>query len=385
MKTHALIVAAGKGTRASSSTRKQFELFGGKPLYKWSTDAFRAHTAISTITLVLPEDSDEEFLHDLAQASSARAIRGGESRSQSVLNGLESIDAAADDIVFIHDAARPGLCGTMIDLLMNALESADAAAPALSVNDALKRRNGSNLSSVDRADLFRVQTPQAFRYGQILLALQSSDLDLVDDLAAVEASGARIELVEGDRKLDKITFSEDFPFMEKLLAQPSGRVRTGMGYDVHRFEAGTGVTICGTLIPHTHRLEGHSDADVGWHALTDAILGAAALGDIGDHFPPSDPQWKGASSDIFLAHAIQLVGKRGWTLDSCDITIICEAPKIKPNREAMRSRTAEVAGVSLEQVSVKATTTEGLGFTGRREGIAAQAVATLVQTTSSGE
>ena len=278
----------------------------------------------------------------------------------------------------IHDAARPGIDPETITALIDALKSYDAAAPALVIPDAIKRPVGADrIETVDRAGLHRIQTPQAFRLGMIRDALTNLKAPLVDDLAALEASGARVLMVPGSLRLSKITYPEDFDMMARLLA-PSGMPRVGKGFDVHAFEPGDHVTLCGVKIPHSAKLKGHSDADAGWHALTDAILGAVALGDIGDHFPPTESRCKDADSGIFLKHSQFLAESKGYRIDSCDITIICEAPKVKPHREAMRARTAELLGLPLDAVSVKATTTEGLGFTGRREGIAAEAIAVLV-------
>jgi 2-C-methyl-D-erythritol 4-phosphate cytidylyltransferase/2-C-methyl-D-erythritol 2,4-cyclodiphosphate synthase len=264
----------------------------------------------------------------------------------------------------------------MISDLIAALQDADAAAPALKVSDALKRQNQGHVADVDRSNLYRVQTPQAFGFDMISAALATAE-DLVDDLAAIEAMGGTVRLIDGDERLGKITYSDDLKTLERLLMPLNDPPRLGTGFDVHAFEPGDGVVLCGVKIPHDKKLAGHSDADVAWHALTDAILGAAALGDIGDHFPPSDPQWRGVDSSVFLHHAVDIARKAGWALSSCDITVICEAPKVKPHREAMRQATADVTGLALDAVSVKATTTEGLGFTGRKEGIAAQASAVL--------
>ncbi|MEM5517512.1 bifunctional 2-C-methyl-D-erythritol 4-phosphate cytidylyltransferase/2-C-methyl-D-erythritol 2,4-cyclodiphosphate synthase [Henriciella sp. AS95] len=374
MKVHAIIVAAGKGTRVSGSTPKQFRTLGQRQVFEWSLNVLHTHPEVDTICLVMP--SSEAATH-IADREKLIITAGGHTRSQSVRNGLESLDAQEDDIVLIHDAARPGLAPALISALISSLETADAAAPALPVTDALKRRSDAGLENVDRHELFRIQTPQAFRFGQISAALSNTTDDFVDDLAAIESLGAKVALIDGDRTLDKITYEKDFDIMTQLLDVGSSPVRVGTGFDVHGFEPGDHVTICGTKIPHDQALAGHSDADVGWHALTDAIFGALALGDLGDHFPPSDPKWKDADSGIFLSHALSLAANAGWQLDSCDITIICEAPKVKPHRQAMREATATLAQLPLDRISIKATTTEGLGFTGRKEGIAAQAIATL--------
>ena len=276
----------------------------------------------------------------------------------------------------IHDAARPGLNQRVIDDLLFAIATADGAAPALPINDALKR-GSSSPETVDREDVFRVQTPQVFRLGQIKEALRDAGEALVDDLEALQRAGKSIAFVKGDKRLEKITHPGDLAWMEKVLM--GGDIRIGSGFDVHEFEPGDRTILCGVHIPHDAKLKGHSDADAAWHALTDAILGALALGDIGDHFPPSEEQWKGAPSDLFLKHAVELAAENGYSVNNADITVICESPKIKPHREAMRQSTAECLGIDLDRVSIKATTTEGLGFTGRREGIAAQAMVTLKQ------
>lgn len=366
-----LIVAGGKGLRAGADAPKQWQALLGRRVVDWSIDTFSRHPAVTDIVVVAGAD--------LGPAGAGqRFIRAqpGATRTQSVLSGLAALDLPDDAKVLIHDAARPGIDAATITALIDALDISDAAAPALPVSDALKTQKEGRLETVDRTGLYRVQTPQAFRLGAIRRALAAAGPDLVDDLAAVEAAGARVMLIAGSLRLSKITYPEDFDMMSRLLA-PSGVPRVGKGFDVHEFEAGDHVTLCGVKIPHIAKLKGHSDADAGWHALTDAILGAVALGDIGDHFPPSDSRWKNADSGIFLKHSQFLAESRGYRIDSCDITVICEAPKVKPHREAMRARTAELLGLSLDAVSVKATTTEGLGFTGRREGIAAEAIAVL--------
>lgn len=369
----AIIVAGGRGLRAGGTLAKQWVMLGGRRVIDWSIDAFLAHGGMSRVVVV-----GEPEASDMAHADPRLAwTPAGETRTGSVRNGLAALDGPDDTKVLIHDAARPGLSAGMITALLDALDGADAAAPALPVADALKRSSGNRLETVDRDGLYRVQTPQAFRLGLIRRALAASGPDLVDDLAAVESLGARVTLVPGDARLHKITYPEDFDLVSRLNAPATAIPRVGKGFDVHGFEPGDHVTLCGVKIPHAARLEGHSDADAAWHALTDAILGAMALGDIGDHFPPSDPQWRGADSAIFLKAAQDLALARGYRIANCDITLICEAPKIKPHREAMRESTARLLGLPLEVVSVKATTTEGLGFTGRREGIAAEAIAVM--------
>lgn len=367
----AIIVAGGQGNRAGPDTPKQWQPLLGRRVIDWSIDAFSAHAAVSDIAVVAAADLG-------APRPGQHFVRAepGATRTLSVLSGLAALNLADDSLVLIHDAARPGIDAGMITALIEALSAADAAAPALPVSDALKAQRAGNLTTVDRAGLYRVQTPQAFRFGQIQRALICAGADLVDDLAAIEACGARVALIPGSARLTKITYPEDFDMLARLLV-PSSVPRIGKGFDVHEFEPGDHVTLCGVSIPHGAKLKGHSDADAGWHALTDAILGAVALGDIGDHFPPSDPRWKNADSALFLKHAQTLAETKGYRIDSCDITLICEAPKVKPHREAMRARTAQLLSLPLDAVSVKATTTEGLGFTGRREGIAAEAIAVL--------
>ncbi|MAN45031.1 MAG: bifunctional 2-C-methyl-D-erythritol 4-phosphate cytidylyltransferase/2-C-methyl-D-erythritol 2,4-cyclodiphosphate synthase [Alphaproteobacteria bacterium] len=373
--TIAIIVAAGQGRRAETALPKQWQMLNGKPVISWSIEAFISHPQVDEVIVVTSADIPENV--DL---SGVKLAKGGETRTLSVRSGLDAILSPADDTaVLIHDAARPGLTHQIIDELLAALKTSDAAAPALPVQDALKRQNGNALETVSRDALYRVQTPQAFAYGTISKALESAT-DLVDDLAAVEALGATVALVKGSDRLHKITYAEDFDMVSRLMNSSLAPIRMGSGFDVHAFEPGDHVTLCGVKIPHSARLKGHSDADAAWHALTDAILGAVALGDIGDHFPPSDDRWKDADSGIFLKAAQSLALDAGYAIANCDITVICEAPKVKPHREAMRLRTAELLGLPLDAVSVKATTTEGLGFTGRREGIAAEAVVSLVRT-----
>ncbi|CAI8369662.1 MAG: Bifunctional enzyme IspD/IspF [Hyphomonas sp. TMED17] len=374
MRIGAVIVAGGLGLRAGGELPKQEQLLAGKPVFQWSLEAFIKHPDIHHIALVIPAARRPSYQH--IQDAKVQIVAGGLTRSASVKAGLDALDLGPDEIVLIHDAARPGLDGEMIDRLVQAMQSAAAAAPALPISDAVKRQTEFGLESVSRNDLHRIQTPQAFRYRDILTALQDQAPDFVDDLAAIEAKGRNIIMVEGRLELHKITYSGDLDRMTRLLGIASPP-RIGQGFDVHAFEPGDHVVLCGHRIDHNAQLKGHSDADVGWHALTDAILGALAAGDIGDHFPPSDPQWQDVESGVFLSHALKLADARGYVLDSCDITLICEAPKVKPHREAMRLRTAEICSLPIDAVSIKATTTEQLGFTGRREGIAAQAIAVL--------
>ncbi|HAE25930.1 MULTISPECIES: bifunctional 2-C-methyl-D-erythritol 4-phosphate cytidylyltransferase/2-C-methyl-D-erythritol 2,4-cyclodiphosphate synthase [Hyphomonas] len=367
----AIIVAGGKGGRTGLESPKQWEILLGRRVIDWSVDLFQSHPDLLELVVVV-----DDLTTATSFPSKTKVVCGGGSRTASVRAGIAALTTADSTPVLIHDAARPGVSLSMIDTLVSALTEHDAAAPALPVSDALKSQASGHLSTVPREGLFRVQTPQAFRLSTIRAALETSD-SYVDDLEAVEAAGARTTLVPGDARLHKITYAEDFDLLARLLSPALSVPRVGKGFDVHAFEPGDHVTLCGVKIPHTAKLKGHSDADAAWHALTDAILGAAALGDIGDHFPPSDPQWRDADSGIFLKHAQALAEQAGYTLASCDITVVCEAPKVKPHREAMRVRTAELLGLPLDAVSVKATTTERLGFTGRQEGIAAEAVAVL--------
>ena len=390
MKTAAFIlVAGGSGTRMGASgwgeTPKQLLSLNGKTLLDWSLEAARASALFQTLVVVWPPAAkrgpDWQAWLEASPTSDLLFAQGGTTRTDSVRAGLAALSSTPTDYVFIHDAARPGLDRNTLEALFNALNTADCAAPMLPVVDALKRMDDDQApQSVDRQPLRRIQTPQAFALPILQNALaQGGEFD--DDITAVMAAGhARFAPVTGTERLRKLTHPEDYPILEAMLmvnARPPFRV--GHGYDVHAFDTGNAVTLCGVSIPHTHTLAGHSDADVGWHALTDAILGALAQGDIGDHFPPSDPQWKGAASHIFLAHAANLATKAGYAIGNLDITLICEAPKIAPHRHAMREATARLLDVDISQISVKATTTEKLGFTGRSEGIAAQASVMLIQ------
>lgn len=373
MNAQVIIVAAGRGTRAGGPGPKQWQMLGRKPMLAWSIEAFLSHSAVQHIAIVVSPDRLETAQ---AQFASDRisVVPGGESRADSVRAGLNA--CPGHPLTLVHDAARPGVDLFVIDQVVGALANSDGAAPALPVVDALKREQDGRLSNLDRTGLHRIQTPQGFRTDTLARALEAAG-DYVDDFEAAEALGSQLELVPGHERLMKVTFSDDMETVSKLMGIGQNEFRTGQGFDVHSFEPGDHVTLCGINIPHSAGLKGHSDADVGWHALTDAILGAACLGDIGDHFPPSDPQWKNAPSERFLAHAVTLAAAEGWSVAHGDITIICEAPKVKPHRETMRENTARVLQLPINAISVKATTTEGLGFTGRREGISAMATATL--------
>lgn len=347
-------------------------------MLRHSYAAFAAHDAIGDIYVAIGAGQEDLAAEALNGLPSPKLVTGGATRRESVRNGLQAIaDAGGVDLVLIHDAARPFLATETIDNLVAALADAPGAVPALAVVDSLARENGVGALSetVDREGLWRIQTPQAFRFDAIWEAHRNwgGGLEPTDDARMAMALGHDVIIIPGDEALAKYTFASDF--MESM---PLPDIRTGTGFDVHKLAEGEELWLCGVKVPHNKGLAGHSDADVAIHALVDAILGALALGDIGNHFPPSDPQWKGASSDRFLAHAMQLAAERGFVLTHADVTIICEAPKIGPHKATMRERLAEIMSVDLGRISVKATTTEMLGFTGRGEGIAAQAVATLV-------
>ena len=377
MSLQAIIVAAGQGSRAGGREPKQWQMLGGKPLLAWSVEAFTRYPGFEAVALVVAADRVGPA-REVFRGKGVTVVAGGASRADSVRAGLRALEAEgrSQPQTFVHDAARPGLERDLITAIRDALLTHDGAAPALPVVDALKRGHDDGLRNVDRTGLHRIQTPQAFRTSLLAEALAAGG-EHVDDFEAAEALGARLKLVRGHERLMKVTYSGDIPTVERLMGLAQTEFRTGQGFDVHAFEAGDQVTLCGVEIAHNAGLKGHSDADVGWHALTDAILGAACLGDIGDHFPPSDPRWADAPSESFLAHAVTLAREAGWRVTHGDITLICEAPKVKPHRDAMRASTARVLGLAADAISIKATTTEGLGFTGRREGISAMAAATL--------
>ena len=366
--TAAVIVAAGSGTRAGGSVPKQFAPWRGKPLLRHSLDAL-AGAGIAPIVLVVGEGQDEQAI-EAAGPLPVRIVRGGALRQESVRAGLEALAGDRPERVLIHDAARPGLGPSVIARLLAALDESPGAIPALPVVDSLYREGD---GPVSRDGLIRVQTPQAFRFAEILAAHRGWEgaPSAGDDAEVARRAGLAVETVQGEESLRKVTFAAD------LASSPTALPRTGFGYDVHRLAAGEDLWLCGVRIPHDKGLSGHSDADVALHALTDAVLGAACAGDIGEHFPPSEPRWRGAASDRFLAHAVALAAEAGYGVGHVDVTIVCEAPRIGPHKPAMRARLAEILGIPAGAVSVKATTTERLGFTGRGEGIAAQAVATL--------
>jgi 2-C-methyl-D-erythritol 4-phosphate cytidylyltransferase/2-C-methyl-D-erythritol 2,4-cyclodiphosphate synthase len=385
MTTAALIVAAGRGTRAGGNKPKQYQMLGGKPLLRHSMETLLSHGAIARVAVVIhPDDSAayQEAAKGLDDHPKlAPPCLGGAARQDSVRLGLEALARDEPSEVLIHDAARPFLRHIHIDRLIAVLKQAPAAVLAIPVVDTLKREDAGFVhGGVERQGLWRVQTPQAFRFSDILTAhRQSAGLALTDDAAVAERAGLAVKLVPGAEENFKVTEPEDFARAERQLLLQLADIRTGQGFDVHAFsdEPGRKLTIGGLVIAHERGLAGHSDADVALHALTDAILGALGAGDIGQHFPPSDARWKNADSAAFLRHAVSMLTDRGGMLAHADLTIICEAPKIGPHRAAMRARIAEIVGIAVDRISVKATTTEQLGFTGRREGIAAQAVATI--------
>lgn len=371
----ALIVAAGRGLRAGGDLPKQFRAVAGRPMLAHAAAAFLDHPRVDAVMLVIPPGAEAAATAALGgMAARVGLCPGGETRQESVRFGLEALAGDAPEAVLIHDAARPFVPAAMIDRVLDGLATAPGACPALPVVDSLRSGDTHVDGEVDRARLNRVQTPQGFRFADILAAHRAAAPGATDDVAVARAAGLDVLLVAGDEAAMKITAPGDFALAEAR----SGQVfATGTGFDVHRFGPGDHLWLCGVRVPHGAGLVGHSDADVGLHALTDAILGAIGAGDIGSHFPPSDPQWKGAASDRFLRHAAGLVAAEGGRIVHVDVTIIAEAPKVGPHRAAMAARIAAILDDHAPRVSVKATTTEALGFTGRREGIAAQAAATV--------
>ena len=370
----ALIVAAGKGERLGGDLPKQYRLLGGKPMLRWAVESFIAHPRVDTVRVVVGTGQREMASAALEGLSVADLIEGGAERADSVRNGLEAVGEGA---VLVHDAARPFCPPSVVDRLLDALENHYCAVPVLPAADTMATGGTVLDEQVDRRNLLRVQTPQAFHVKDLIFAFEGAGLaEATDESSVMIAAGLKVAAVEGDPILDKVTTPADWDRAEALLAARYVS-RTGMGYDVHAFDGDGPIMMGGIEVPHARGLAGHSDADVALHSITDALLGAASLGDIGEHFPPSDPRWKGASSDIFLAHAAKLIRERDGQIDHVDCTIIAEEPKVGPHRSAMRERIAAILGLSVDQVSIKATTTEGLGFTGRREGIAAQAVASI--------
>jgi 2-C-methyl-D-erythritol 4-phosphate cytidylyltransferase/2-C-methyl-D-erythritol 2,4-cyclodiphosphate synthase len=379
MRFAAIIVAAGTGVRAGEGPAKQWRLLGGKPVLRWSAESL-LEAGARPLVVVIAHGDDERARAVLAGLEGWQLARGGPARAQSVTSGLDALGEAEAETVVIHDAARPFVRPRHIQGLLERMGERDGAILALPVADTLKRAGASpdQLSTVSRENLWRAQTPQAFRLAALRAGYRGwgGTEAPTDDAAVIEGAGGKVALAPGDPMLMKLTYPEDFAMAERL-AGAMRSIRVGQGFDAHRFGPGDSLWLCGVKIAHDRGLVGHSDADAGLHALTDALLGAIGEGDIGDHFPPSDPQWKGAPSDLFLRHAATLVAERGGRVAHVDVTLLCEAPKIKPHRLAMRERLSALLELPIDAVSVKATTTEGMGFLGRGEGLAAQAVATV--------
>jgi 2-C-methyl-D-erythritol 4-phosphate cytidylyltransferase/2-C-methyl-D-erythritol 2,4-cyclodiphosphate synthase len=373
MTTAVIIVAAGRGLRAGGPEPKQWQMLRGQRMIDRTIAAF---AGVGPIVVVLAPDE----MKRAETLTGCRAVAGGATRAASVRAGLEAIESEAPNLALIHDAARPLVSRAVIQGVIDALASAAAAAPALAVTDALWRGDGGEVAGVqDRTGLYRAQTPQGFHYPAILAAHRAAtNTEAADDVAIARAVGLPVAITQGDERNLKITTPEDFARAEQLLESQMD-IRTGNGFDVHKFGPGDHVWLCGVKVPHSHALVGHSDADVGMHAVTDAIYGALGRGDIGQHFPPSEPQWKGAASHIFLEHACALARELGYRITHADCTLVCEFPKVGPHAAEMKAEMARIMGLEPDQVSVKATTSEKLGFTGRGEGIAALATATLVR------
>ena len=374
--THVLIVAAGRGHRVGEGMPKQYRQVSGKPVLRHAVEVMLGVPGVDKVSVVIHPDDTALYEAATRGLCVGMPVHGGTTRQDSVRLGLEALAADPPARVLIHDAARAFTPVAVVQRVIAALDEHDGATPALPVADSLRRGDAFVEGEVARDDLFRVQTPQGFRFDAILAAHRAAPGGASDDVAVARAFGLKIAIVGGDERGFKLTTPADFDRAEAML---SARMisRSAQGYDVHRFGPGDHLWLCGVRIAHSHGVIGHSDADVGLHALTDALLGCIGAGDIGQHFPPTDPQWRGASSDQFLLHAATLIAARGGIIDHVDLTIIAEAPKVGPHREAMRARIAELLCLDGTSVSIKATTTEGLGFTGRREGLAAQATATV--------
>ncbi len=384
-------MAAGRGERAGAPEEgpKQYRPIGGKPVIAHTLEKFIAWQAARQIVAVIHPDDKALFAKAAGRLASAvpiEVVHGGTTRQQSVLAGLRHLRSKAVTHVLIHDAVRPFIEHELLDRIAAALsDGAEAVLPAMAVADTLKRADaaGTVIETVPRAQLYAAQTPQSFAFEPILAAHEKAAAaeraDFTDDAAIAEWAGIPVMIVEGNADNVKLTVRRDIAMADNRLSSAVlPDVRTGNGYDVHQLEPGDGVTLCGVFIPHDQRLKGHSDADVALHALTDALLATCGAGDIGDHFPPSDPQWKGAPSRIFIEHAARIVRERGGTIMNADVSLIAEAPKVGPHRDEMRAKLSEFLGISIDRCSVKATTNETIGFVGRREGIAAIATATVV-------
>ncbi len=379
MKVAGLIVAAGRGKRAGGGIPKQYRDLNGQTVLRRSVMALLAHEDVGAVQVVIHSDDVNEYEATVNDISGLLPVCiGGAERHNSVLAGLNALKDFSPDIVLIHDAARPLVSVSIIKEVINALKTHAGAFPALPVVDALWRGGNTIDAPEAREGLWRAQTPQGFRFADILAAHENLTTPALDDVAVAHAAGLNVAITQGAEDNFKITNPEDFARAERAL-KDNMDIRTGNGFDVHKFGDGNHVTLCGIDIPHSHGLVGHSDADVAMHTVTDAIFGALCEGDIGQWFPPADMQWKGAASDIFLAKAVERAAARGFTITHIDCTIICETPKIGPHALAMRERMAQITGIDMDRISVKATTSEKLGFTGRGEGIAATATATLVK------
>lgn len=386
MNTAAIIVAAGAGLRAGGERPKQYQRIGGEPVLRRTAATFLGHPGVDRVQVVIAAGHEAWYATAMEGLDLPPPVPGGASRQESVRRGLEALAASEPELVLIHDAARPFASQGLISHVIASLDRHPAVIPALPVTDTLKRAQGNIVCvTVDRSGLWAVQTPQGFRYRLITeahrLAADTSVSDFTDDASIAEWAGMEVALIPGEHENRKMTTADDLKEAERRMRMEStlalGDIRVGQGFDVHAYVPGDHVVLCGVAIPHSHRLSGHSDADAPMHALTDALLGTLGEGDIGTHFPPSDPQWKGAESAIFLRKAVDLVRARGGRIANADITIVCEKPRIGPHVAAMRARLADLLGVAGDRVSIKATTSEEMGFTGRGEGLCAFATATV--------
>ncbi len=384
---YAVIVAAGSGERMGGDMPKQYQSVGGIPILRRSVLAFLSHPLIAGVLVVINPSHRHLYDQAVEGLDVLPPVFGGATRQESSLNGLEALSArkgTSADLVMIHDAARPFVSAETITAVHGSLASHSGAIAARRVVDTLKRSAGDFIAeTVNRDGLWSVATPQGFRFPEIIHAHRAAiGKALTDDAAVAELAGMKIALVPMNPENMKITSAGDMEMAEKFCSSPAAAavcdLRVGSGFDVHRLIKGNSVRLCGVSIPHNLALEGHSDADVALHAVVDAMLGAVGAGDIGSHFPPSDPQWRGADSEIFVRHAVEIVKSRGGNINNVDVTLMCEQPRIGPHRDAMAARLADMLGISPDRASVKATTTERLGFTGRNEGIAAQASVTVI-------